>query len=154
MQMLRKLIADLGQDVWTGPGGPASWTSERCPSALLSPVQPRQILEGTGMQDFSYSLFPRLLTWFPKPEWGMCWLFWDANGDFCSLWRNQEALAADGKDRAWDTGARETSLGDTWLAAPCLFFHLLKAAVRSQLSEWWEIIWKSNGVTQGERKKE
>ena len=42
----------------TGPGGPASWTRGRRPSAALSPIQPHQILEGTGTQDFSCSFPP------------------------------------------------------------------------------------------------
>ena len=34
-----------------------------------------------------------------------------------------------------------------------VFFHLSKAAVRSQPSEWWEITRKSNAVTQGKKKE-
>ena len=145
----------IWDEMWaTGPGGPASWTRGRRPSAALSPIQPHQILEGTGTQYFSCSFPPQASDMVSKARVRNMLAILTCQRRFLFIVKKARGFGS--RRRGLRLGYRRegNQLGRHSIGC-CLsvFFHLSKAAVRSQPSEWWEITRKSNAVTQGKKKE-
>ena len=155
MQMLRKLIADLGQDVCDGPWWSSKLDQRRLSFSRAAPYPTPPDPRGHWNAELFLQLFfPQASDTVSKAR---------VRNMLAILRRQRRFLFIVKKPRGFGSRRRGLRLGcrregsrlGRHLIGCCLsvFFHLSKAAVRSQPSEWWEIICKSNAATQEKKKK-